>query len=87
MQNLLLSKLASAALELLVSGETVLFWFGVCLGLFADLTVMVIEITIARIISVNKIGSAETKLNDIGRTGWIVGSVTKGNGEVIGFGS
>ena len=53
------------------------------MGLFAVLTVTVIEITIARMISVNKIGSSEIKLSDIGRTGWIVGSAMVGGGEVV----
>ena len=80
MQNLLLSKLASATLGLLGSEETV--WLrGLCLDLFAVLTVIVIEITIARIISVNKIGSLEIKLTETGRTGWIVGVV----GEIVGL--
>ena len=73
MQNLLLSKLASATLGLLGSGETVWLRSDFCLDLFAVLTVTVIEITIARIISMNKIGSLEIKLTEIGRTGWIVG--------------
>ena len=76
MQNLLLSKLASAAFALLVSGEAVWLRLSICLGLFADLIVTVIEIAIARVISVNKIGSAEIKLSDSGKTGWIVGSLT-----------
>ena len=73
MQNLLLSKLASATLGLLGSGETVWLRGDLCLDLLAVLTVIVIEITIARIISMNKIGSPEIKLTEIGRTGWIVG--------------
>ena len=57
MQNLLISKLASATLGLLGSGETVWLRGGLGLDLLAVLTVTVIEITIARIISMNKIGS------------------------------
>ena len=81
MQNLLLSKLASATLGLLGSEETVWLRGDLCLDLFAVLTVIVIEITIARIISVNKIGSLEIKLTETGRTGWIVGVV----GEIVGL--
>ena len=73
MQNLLLSKLASATLGLLGSGETVWLRLGICFGLLAVLRVTAIEIAIARIISMNKIGSPEIKLTDKGRTGWIVG--------------
>ena len=75
MQNLylLLSKLASATLGLLGSEETVWLRGDLRLDLFAVLIVTVIEITIARIISMNKIGSSEIKLSEIGKTGWIVG--------------
>ena len=86
MQNLLLSKLASATLGLLGSGESVWLRSDLGLDLFAVLMVIVIEITIARIISMNKIGSSEIKLSDIGRTGWIVGPAIVGEDEVIGLG-
>jgi hypothetical protein len=86
MQNLLLSKLASATLGLLGSGESVWLRSDLGLDLFAVLIVIVIEITIARIISMNKIGSSEIKLSEIGRTGWIVGPAIAGEGEVIGLG-
>ena len=69
MQNLLVSKLASAIFGLLGFGETVWLKGVICLDLPAVLTVTVIEITIARIISMNKIGSSEIKLTEIGRTG------------------
>ena len=65
--------MASATLGLLGSEETVWLRGDFCLGFLAVLTVTVIEITIARIISMNKIGSLEIKLTEIGRTGWIVG--------------
>ena len=87
MQNLLLSKLPSAILGLLGSGESVWLRNDFCLDLPADLTVIVIEITIARIIRMNKTGSPEIKLNDRGKTGWIVGPAITGEGEVRGFGS
>ena len=83
MQNLLTSKLVSATLGLLVSGETGWLSGDFCLGLPAVLTVTAIEITIARIISVNKIGALEIKLTDIGRTDWIVGVL----GETVGLSS
>ena len=86
MQNLLLSKLASATLGLLGSGESVWLRGDFGLDLFAVLMVIVIEITIARIISMNKIGSSEIKLSDMGRTGWIVGPAIVGEGEVIELG-
>ena len=86
MQNLLLSKLASATLGLLGSGESVWLRSNFGLDLFAVLMVIVIEITIARIISMNKIGSSEIKLSDMGRTGWIVGPAIVGEGEVTGLG-
>ena len=75
MQNLylLVSKLVSATFGLLVSEETVRLGGGIRLDLIAVLTVTAIEITIARIISMNKIGSSAIKLTEIGRTGWIVG--------------
>ena len=69
MQNLLLSKLVSVTWEVLGSGETVWLMGGVSLGFFADLTATVIEITIARAMSMNKIGLSVIKLNDSGRTG------------------
>ena len=85
MQNLLLSKLAFATLGLLGSGESV--WLsGFGLDLFAVLMVIVIEITIARSISMNKTGSSEIKLSDMGKTGWIVGPAIVGEGEVIELG-
>jgi len=86
MQNLALSKLASATLELFDSGDSVWLRGGLGLDLFAVLMVIVIEITIARTISVNKIGSLEIKLSDIGKTGWIVGPGIVGEGEVVGLG-
>jgi hypothetical protein len=86
MQNLLLSKLASATLGLLGSGESVWLRSNFGLDLFAVLMVIVIEITIARIISINKIGSSEIKLSDMGKTGWIVGPAIVGEGEVTGLG-
>jgi hypothetical protein len=86
MQNLLLSKLESATLGLLGSGESVWLRSNFGLDLFAVLMVIVIEITIARIISMNKIGSSEIKLSDMGKTGWIVGPAIVGEGEVIGLG-
>ena len=73
MQNLLLSKLASATLGLLVSWETVWLRGDFCLVLPDVLTVIAIEITIAVKISVNKTGSFEIKLSEIGATGKIVG--------------
>ena len=57
MQNLLISELASATLVLLGCGESVWLRLGLGLDLLAVLTVTVIEITIARIISMNKTGS------------------------------
>ena len=83
MQNLPLPKLAFATFAVFGSFDN--GWltgvFGV--DLFAVLTVIVIEITIARIIRANKIGSSAIKLIDIGRTGWIVGAAIMGDGEVI----
>ena len=69
MQNLLPSKLVLVTWGMLGSGETV--WLRGCgsLGFFADLTAMVMEITIARMMSMNKIGLSVIKLNDSGRTG------------------
>jgi len=87
MQNLLLSKLPSAILGLLGSGESVWLRNDFCLDLPADLTVIVIEITIARIIRMNKTGSPEIKLNDTGRTGRIVGPAMVGEGEATRVGS
>ena len=69
MQNLLPSELASATWGVLGSGETVWLRGGVSLGFFADLTATVMEITIARAMSMNKIGLSVIKLNDSGRTG------------------
>ena len=69
MQNLLPSKLISATWGVLGSGETVWLRGGFSLGFFADLTATVIETTIARIMSMNKIGLSVIKLNDRGRTG------------------
>ena len=57
MQNLLFSDLALSPLRLPVSGETVWFRSGVGLDLLAVLTVTKMEIAIATIIDVNKIGS------------------------------
>ncbi len=56
------------------------------MDLFAVLMVIVIEITIARSISMNKTGSSEIKFSDMGKTGWIVGPAIVGEGEVIELG-
>ena len=87
MQNLLPSKLVSVTWGMLGSGETVWLMGGGSLGFFADLTATVIEITIARTMSMNKIGLSAIKLNDRGSTGWMVGPAIVGEGEAAGLGS
>ena len=87
MQNLLPSKLASVTWGVLGSGETVWLWIVCSLGFFADLTAMVMENTIARTMSINKMGLSEIKLNDRGSTGWMVGPAIVGEGEAAGLGS
>ena len=69
MQNLSPSKLASATWGMLGSGEAVWLRNGVFLGFFVDLTATVMQITMAKIMSMNKIGLSAIKLNDSGRTG------------------
>lgn len=56
------------------------------MDLFVDMTAAVIETAIATIIMRNKTGSAEIKLSDIGRSGWIVGPPMVGEGDVLGLG-
>ena len=83
MQNLLLSRLVSAAFGLLWFSEIGWFKLGFGFGLSTVLIVTIIETAITRIISANKTGSSEIKLIDIGRTGCVVGS----DMDEVGFGS
>jgi len=87
MQNLPLSKLVTDNVELFGSCENVLLRGGLGLDLFAVLIVTAMEITTANIISMNKTGSSEIKLSDMGKTGWIVGPAIVGEGEINGLGS
>jgi len=51
----------------------VLVWIGFAFGLLTDQTASVTDATTANAISMNRRGLSVIKLNDRGKTGWIVG--------------
>ena len=69
MQNLLESELESAVSTTLGSEEMAWVMIGCSLGLFADLTATMMQITTAATIIMKSMGASEIRLSDIGRAG------------------